>query len=552
MRLDDLLHDDAEREHANPLAGRGPRIVKAAQRRRHQRRAGALGVAALALIAVTIVVPGPWRGIPVVNDATTAPTTEPSGPTEPGTSGDPVAPVSVCDVTNQVLSPGDLSDVDATMAVSETEVAVTLTNTTDEIRDVRETGNEVWLVDAGTGRVVAHQADLTVPLGRPLQPGEAALITEDLALTPCPEGPTADGSYLLYVRGSVIDSEPWLAGPVDVVLVEDWLAPSTEPAASAVRPELCEVPYANVNPPDLPTPPALGSDVQVRDVSLAVGTGPEAHIVLGNTADEPRTIRQDAAEFFLVDRLTLETVGYAAVDAEPRELVLEPGEPTELWQSFEPRSCAGDPLPDGWYLLFARGAVVESGPWLAHPTLIGWVDGEPGTPPSDAATEPADPPRAVPIDPHAWPWVTPDTSGSGLTIEGSMPTVPRSSRWDGAESISEIATLTNNGSERFQATAWSWVILVEPDGEQPLSIAVDPPWTLPRDIDLAPGESEHIPAVQWLGSAAAFEHKLWTDPAIFPGTYDAYIALVDAASYDPVTGTGFSYAIAGPYPITVD
>lgn len=544
MNLEDRLRDDAADQHPNPLAGRGPALVAAARRRRSQRHAGAFGVAAAALVAVTLAVPGPWRDGPVVSDPT-VPVTGPSGPTEP------VAPVSVCELTIADLAPDGASDIEATATVTSSEAVVTVSNTADEIREIREGGNEVWLVDPGTDRVVAYQADLTVPIGLPLAAGASELVVELLHLTTCDGNLTPGAEYQLYVRGSVIGSAAWLAGPINVDLDERWLAPEpAEPTPGAIRPELCEVPWANVNPPALPAPATDVSDVQVRTAGPMLSDGvPVVRVMLGNTSEESRTVMSDAAELFLVDRFTLETVGYAAVDAEPAPMELEPGVPTELWQTFEPRSCDGDPLADGWYLLFARGPVVESGPWLAHPTLIGWVDGEPGTPPSDAAAEPAVPSLAVPIDPHASPWVTPDTS-SGLTIEGNMPTVPRSGRWDGAESISEIAQLTNNGSERFQARVWSWVILVAPDGGH--SIAVEPPWTLPRDIDLAPGESEYIPAVHWLGSAAAFEHKLWTDPATWPGTYEAYIALVDAASYDPVTGTGFTYAVAGPYPITVD
>lgn len=548
MNIEDALRADGAAEHPNPLAGRGSSLVAAVRRRRRQRSALAGGVVTAAVVAVGLAAGAPWLGLPPIDDPTAAPT---------DTSADPVAPVRVCDVTIDLLRPDEASDIDAELTVVGDLAQITLTNTSSaNTVDLREGGNEVWLVDADTGDVVASQADLTLPLAVTLGPGESTPISEALELTPCDGVPPTGDEYLLYARGYVVGSASWFAGPVDAEVTADWFAASDDDGADdttepepAIRPDLC------VGAPQAPlgTPPAQQpglSDVRVSRVTFGeADAGLFAEVTLGNTADEPRTVYSHGTEFVLVDRLTLEAVGYAAVDAEPVPVIAEPGVPTVLEQPFSPVTCDGDPLPDGWYLLYARGAVGESEPWLAEPRILGWVDGEPGLPTVEPGP-PADE-RAVPFDLNASPWTPPDTSSTGLTLTGDMPTVPLSGAWDDADTIQQIGELTNGSSEPFRARVYGWVVLVEPDGDVPYAISCEPPWATIMEVDLAPGEGAYVSALSWLGCSVG-DHRLPTDPATLPGTYDAYIVMVDVASYDPGTSTGFAYAVAGPYPLTVD
>lgn len=352
MNIAERLRDEAQRDHPNPMAGRGPVLIGAVRRRRHRRSAAVAGVAAAAAVAGALAL-GPWlRPAPVIDPATTTPSNAPTSAaptTGPFGCGAPISDIVPQPVTADVTGAELPDGVSATLAAGPSadgerlEVVVILTNGGEVPITIRERGNEIWAVDDSgglPGQVAGYAAGTNEPADLVLATGATAAVGESVVLTPCAGDVMADGSYNLVVRGTALGGQGrdyWAVGGFWVDLVDGRVVGRETPAGAPVSDAVGEPFRIDTARPwvDWPWPDtglAMAAVVDPGPYSAAQqGAAPmTATVTVTNTSDERLSRNVVPWLALLVETEEGHRIVMSTHSADARSLDLAPGGSVEL------------------------------------------------------------------------------------------------------------------------------------------------------------------------------------------------------------------------------
>lgn len=337
---------------------------------------------------------------------------------------------------------------------------------------------------------------------------------------------------------------------VAVAVPGPWRTPDPQDSPPVPAEELCGMDLDELRPQQ-------ESDLYAAILPRMDGAELSVGVGLGNMGQQPRVVRSAGNEIVLVDIVSNEVVAHwADLDQQP-DLTIAVGETATLEESPELRYC-GD-VPDGQYLMYARGAAGDGAAWMSSPYAVNVFQGRVSqTELPDREPESA---SAVAFDVENWSpdggWQPPEVEGTGIEVSAQIDAGPHSTGWADADAVTATVTITNGSDQPFRAQVVPWLLLTEsPEAvEQPVAVTSTPPWDSRVTVDLQPGESVEVPLVQEVAQTAR------TETADGIAEYQGHLVLLDAGSFDPGSGamsanagdgTAFVYAGTGPFEISLD